>query len=81
MHKWEVATFQTLKLLLILSTLKVGGQKKPQHYSEPKYNKTNRERFNVLHMSDAHIQFTYEQGTEAKCSQLVCGLTKSFNKN
>lgn len=55
-------------------------EKKPQHYSEPKYNKTNRERFNVLHMSDAHIQFTYEQGTEAKCSQLVCGLTKSFNK-
>ena len=53
---------------------------KPQHYSEPKYNKTNRERFNVLHMSDAHIQFTYEQGTEAKCSQLVCGLTKSLTK-
>ncbi|KAL6452043.1 Smpd1 Sphingomyelin phosphodiesterase [Candida maltosa Xu316] len=55
-------------------------EKKPEHYYEPIYKNQNRERFNVLHMSDAHIQFTYEQGAEANCSQLVCGLKKSFNE-
>lgn len=54
-------------------------EKKPEHYSEPKY-KNNSEVFNVLHFSDIHIQLRYNVGAEANCTNLPCGAPDSYNK-
>ncbi|KAI5966497.1 uncharacterized protein KGF55_000806 [Candida pseudojiufengensis] len=54
--------------------------KQPQHYFPPVY-KNNSEKFNVLHITDFHIQPQYALGTETNCSQNICGFKDSFNKD
>lgn len=44
----------------------------------PVYNGTQ-EKFNVLHLSDFHIQLRYQVGSEANCSQGICCLPESYN--
>ncbi|RCK58762.1 Sphingomyelin phosphodiesterase 2 [Candida viswanathii] len=55
-------------------------EKQPEHYHEPVYSNSNRSRFNVLHLSDLHVQIRYEVGTESLCNQMSCGFPESFNK-
>ncbi|CAI5756092.1 unnamed protein product [Candida verbasci] len=51
--------------------------KQSKHYFEPTYNNTERERFNVIHMSDFHLEIRYEVGTEGQCNSNTCGLPES----
>lgn len=53
--------------------------KEPKHYSEPVYLSSNRSTFNVLHLSDTHVQLRYEIGSESNCSSYICCLPESFN--
>lgn len=46
--------------------------------SAPVYNGT-RELFNVLHISDFHVQLRYTVGTESNCSATPCCLPESYN--
>ncbi|CCH45922.1 sphingomyelinase-like phosphodiesterase 3a [Wickerhamomyces ciferrii] len=39
------------------------------------------ETYNVLHLSDFHIQEEYQIGSEANCSQYMCCGPRSFNEN
>lgn len=52
--------------------------KQALHFSEPDYP-ANREKFNVLHITDFHIQGRYEVASEANCSSPVCGIPESVN--
>ncbi|KAI5953592.1 hypothetical protein KGF54_002964 [Candida jiufengensis] len=52
--------------------------KQPQHHFQPNYT-NNTERFNVLHITDFHIQPQYAVGAETNCSQGICGFDESFN--
>ncbi|CAK9438700.1 uncharacterized protein LODBEIA_P29240 [Lodderomyces beijingensis] len=53
--------------------------KQPQHYHQPEY-KNNSERFNVLHVTDFHIQLRYTLGAETNCTNTPCALPESVNK-
>ncbi|CAK9438401.1 uncharacterized protein LODBEIA_P26250 [Lodderomyces beijingensis] len=53
--------------------------KKPELNHPPVY-KNNSERFNVVHVTDFHIQPRYELGAETNCTQVPCGLPESHNK-
>lgn len=53
--------------------------KTAKQMSEPAYNSSSRELFNVLHVSDFHNELRYEIGAEANCSQGLCCLPESFN--
>lgn len=55
--------------------------KQEKHYSEPVYNKTDRETFNVLHVSDFHNQLRFQVGAEANCSQGLCCLPETYNED
>ncbi|CAH6723698.1 hypothetical protein CLIB1444_18S01398 [[Candida] jaroonii] len=55
--------------------------KQPQHYSEPTYQNENRSTFHVLHLTDFHTELRYTVGAEANCSQGICCLPESFNKD
>lgn len=55
--------------------------KLPKHYQEPIYNRTSRETFNVLHISDFHNQLRFEMASEANCSQGLCCLPESYNED
>ncbi|WLF78041.1 hypothetical protein PVL30_001767 [Lodderomyces elongisporus] len=54
-------------------------EKQPKHYSEPQYNQENLERFNVLHISDFHLQQRYQVGAESNCTSAPCALPESYN--
>ena len=54
-------------------------EKQDIHKSEPQYA-NNSEIFNVLHVTDLHIQLRYKLGTESNCSVTPCCLPESFNK-
>ncbi|KAI5967126.1 hypothetical protein KGF57_000555 [Candida theae] len=54
-------------------------EKQPHHYFEPEY-KNNTEKFNVLHITDFHIQLRYTLGAEANCTSTPCALPESYNK-
>ncbi|KAG5421717.1 hypothetical protein I9W82_000809 [Candida metapsilosis] len=54
-------------------------EKKSEHYYPPEY-KNNSERFNVVHVTDFHIQPRYELGSESNCTQVPCCLPESYNK-
>lgn len=57
-------------------------QKKEEQYSEPQYNKTSRELFNVLHISDFHNQLRFEMASEANCTDGgLCCLPESYNED
>ena len=43
--------------------------KKPEHEVAPE---VGNETYNVLHVSDFHIQLDYQIGSEANCSQYMC---------
>lgn len=53
--------------------------KQPHQYFQPNYT-NNTERFNVLHITDFHIQLRYEVGAEANCTSTPCALPESYNK-
>ncbi|KAI5966523.1 uncharacterized protein KGF55_000832 [Candida pseudojiufengensis] len=53
--------------------------KQPKHYQQPIY-KNNSEKFNVIHVTDFHIQPAYETGQEANCSSVPCGIKWSYSK-
>ena len=53
-------------------------EKEPHQYFEPNYT-NNSEIFNVLHLSDIHIQLKYDLGSETNCTQDVCGLKEAYN--
>ena len=53
-------------------------EKQPHHYYEPEYT-NNTERFNVLHITDFHIQLRYTLGAEANCTSNPCALPESYN--
>ncbi|KAI3403763.2 hypothetical protein KGF56_003398 [Candida oxycetoniae] len=53
--------------------------KKPEYYQQPEY-KNNSERFNVVHITDFHIQPRYTFGSESNCSSYPCCLPESYNK-
>lgn len=56
--------------------------KEEKHYSEPEYaTKENRDRFNVLHVTDFHTQFRYTVGAEAKCDQKTCCMIENYNED
>lgn len=55
--------------------------KQPHHYAEPDYGCDEKELFNVLHITDFHVQFRFEVGAEANCSQGTCCKPTSFNKD
>ncbi|ODV81925.1 putative sphingomyelin phosphodiesterase 1 precursor [Suhomyces tanzawaensis NRRL Y-17324] len=57
--------------------------KQPQHSGEPEYNRTNGEleKFNVLHFTDFHLQMRYTLGSESNCTQGLCCMPESFNKD
>ncbi|KAK6463279.1 sphingomyelin phosphodiesterase [Scheffersomyces coipomensis] len=50
--------------------------KLPQYNSEPNYT-NNTERFNVLHITDFHLQQHYKVGSESNCSATPCCLPAS----
>ena len=54
-------------------------EKKPEYNNQPQY-KNNSERFNVVHVTDFHIQPRYELGSESNCTQVPCCLPESYNK-
>lgn len=54
-------------------------EKKPEYNLPPQY-KNNSERFNVVHITDFHIQPRYEVGEESNCTEVPCGIPESFNK-
>ncbi|CAI5760528.1 unnamed protein product [Candida verbasci] len=53
--------------------------KDPKYGLQPSY-KNNSEIFNVLHVSDFHLQLRYQVGSEANCTNLPCALPESFNE-
>lgn len=54
--------------------------KQPKHYHEPEYKSKTRDRFNVLHLSDFHIQTRYKIGSESNCTNVgVCCVPESYN--
>lgn len=58
--------------------------KQDKHYLEPQYkhkNKNARKHFNVLHISDFHLQLSYRVGTEANCTTGTCCAVNSYNKD
>ncbi|CAI5758894.1 unnamed protein product [Candida verbasci] len=54
-------------------------EKNPLYEKEPIYTKNN-ETFNVLHVTDFHIQLRYTLGAEANCTSTPCALPESYNK-
>ncbi|CAD1809872.1 Calcineurin-like phosphoesterase family protein [Candida parapsilosis] len=54
-------------------------EKKPEYNNQPQY-KNNSERFNVVHVTDFHIQPRYELGSESNCTEYPCCLPESYNK-
>ncbi|KAK6198834.1 sphingomyelin phosphodiesterase [Scheffersomyces amazonensis] len=50
--------------------------KKPEYSVEPAYT-NNTERFNVLHITDFHLQQYYQVGTESNCTSTPCCLKTS----
>ncbi|CAM9013646.1 unnamed protein product [Wickerhamomyces anomalus] len=52
--------------------------KEPKHEVAPT---PGDETYNVLHVSDFHIQTEYKIGSEANCSQYMCCTDNNFNKN
>ncbi len=51
--------------------------KKPEHEVAPE---VGNETYNVLHVSDFHIQLDYQIGSEANCSQYMCCTGHNYNK-
>lgn len=47
---------------------------------EPQYKVSNRTLFNVLHLSDFHIQYRYTVGAESMCESDPCCMPESVNK-
>ncbi|ANB13291.1 hypothetical protein AWJ20_1575 [Sugiyamaella lignohabitans] len=39
------------------------------------------ETFNVIHVSDLHVQLTYQVGSEANCSQYMCCTSHNYNED
>ncbi|EMG46743.1 asm-2 Sphingomyelin phosphodiesterase 2 [Candida maltosa Xu316] len=54
-------------------------EKQPQYYFPPNYT-NNSEVFNVLHLTDIHIQLRYEVGTEGNCTSTPCAVPESVNQ-
>lgn len=52
--------------------------KKPEDARQPD---PSGETFNVIHISDFHVDLDYEIGTEAKCSQNMCCNSWKFNED
>lgn len=55
--------------------------KEEKHHFEPEYKNKDRQRFNVLHISDVHLQLSYEVGSEANCTTGTCCSPESFNED
>lgn len=53
-------------------------KKQPKHEVAPK---PGNETYNVLHISDFHLELAYKIGTEANCSQTMCCTPHSFNED
>lgn len=53
-------------------------EKKEEYNSPPNYT-NNSDTFNVLHISDFHIQLRYTLGSESNCSVTPCCLPESYN--
>ncbi|KAF3986044.1 hypothetical protein FT663_04655 [Candidozyma haemuli var. vulneris] len=70
---------ETPEISTIIDLDSMWPAKQPKHNSEPAYNQAS-ETFNVLHLSDFHNQLRFEVGAEANCSQGLCCLPESFNK-
>lgn len=51
--------------------------KQPKHYIAPE---PSNETYNVLHVSDFHIEMDYRIGSEANCSQYMCCTNHNYNK-
>lgn len=51
--------------------------------STPKssFTKSDGKTFNVLHLSDIHIDLRYEEGAEADCDRYMCCVPESINTN
>lgn len=54
--------------------------KKDEYKVAPTYKSANRSVFNVLHLSDFHIQYRYTVGAESMCEHTPCCLPESFNE-
>ena len=54
-------------------------EKQSHHYFPPNYT-NNSEIFNVLHLSDVHIQLRYQLGTESNCTSDPCAVPESYNE-
>lgn len=52
-------------------------EKKPEHEVAPS---VGNETYNVLHISDFHIELDYKIGSEANCSQYMCCTDHNYNK-
>ncbi|CAI5757940.1 unnamed protein product [Candida verbasci] len=53
---------------------------KKNEYNSPPVYKNNSEKFNVLHITDFHIQPRYQVGAEGNCTNYPCGIPESYNK-
>lgn len=53
--------------------------KEAKHHTEPLYSNGNKDRFNVLHISDFHLQSRYQVGSESNCTAGICCLPESYN--
>uniref|UniRef100_A0A060TAX3 ARAD1B10890p n=1 Tax=Blastobotrys adeninivorans TaxID=409370 RepID=A0A060TAX3_BLAAD len=51
---------------------------KPSDAVEPK---TSGETFNVIHVSDVHVELTFKEGAEVNCSQSMCCSSLSYNSH
>ncbi|CAN3359809.1 hypothetical protein DICA4_D19108 [Diutina catenulata] len=60
---------------------KLWPKKDDKYNREPEFKKKKKETFNVLDFTDTHIQLRYKMGTEANCSQSLCCMPESFNKD
>ena len=54
-------------------------EKQSHHYFPPNYT-NNSEIFNVLHLSDVHVQLRYQLGTESNCTSDPCAVPESYNE-
>lgn len=55
-------------------------EKKESYNQAPQYKSENRSVFNVLHLSDFHIQYRYTVGAEGMCEDPPCCLPESLNE-